>query len=146
MKILDNNALNHIHKNRIRIDEDFIITTDIQDEFESAFDADLPSSIRDITKEEGFDNAAYIRNYKEMLNKYGGRSFYNMTGIGDISILALLKTQKELSSKQFPTMIDGCTVIIRDHKLENKIKAEFANKSSVFDSKLELVKPEIYFK
>lgn len=145
MKILDNSALNYINKNKILVREDFVITTDIQDEFETAFDIDLPESVRDITKEVGFNNAVYIKNYKEVLNKYGGRSFYNMTGIGDMSVLALLKTQKDASAVQFPSMIDGCTVVLRDAALENKIRNEFSDPKSTFDSRLELVRPEDYF-
>jgi len=30
-----------------------------------------------------------------MLNKYGQRSFYNMSGFGDISVLAALMTENE---------------------------------------------------
>ena len=49
---------------------------------------------QDNTVEKTVDKAQYLEHYKDMLNKYGGRSFYNMTGFGDISVLALLKTQE----------------------------------------------------
>src|ERR1700690_2824360 len=97
MKIIDTNAINYVLSKNISLSEDYFVTPDVKDESEIAeliFGRALPTNIKDISKEKIFDEAIYISNYKSMLNKHKGRSFYNMTGFGDISILALLAMLK----------------------------------------------------
>jgi hypothetical protein len=95
MKVLDTNAVNFILKYRLSLKDDYCVTDDIKEEIEIAetvLGRKLSSRVGLASNSEFFDMAHYVANYKDMLNKHGGRSFYNMTGFGDISILALLKT------------------------------------------------------
>ncbi len=143
MKILDNNALNFIMNNRTQLSEYFYITTDVKNECEAWFEDALPKEIHDICEKDFFSKATYLGYYKEMLNKHSGRSFYNMTGFGDISILALLKTIK-LENKG-KLIGEDCIIITSDGPLVKKIKSEFADMSDDFDKSIKIFKAEEYF-
>lgn len=145
MKIIDNNGLNYLVKNKISLDEQFCITPDIKDEFEVEFGEKLPDNVYNIVEDDSFDRASYLKNYKDMLNKYKGRSFYNMTGFGDISILALLKTEKESSQNRLPSMKQECDVMTTDPGLTKRIKTEFADSADEFDSKICIYTDREYF-
>lgn len=132
MKIIDTNAVNHILKNNLTINEDYFITPDIKDESEITeliFGKKLSDRILDLSREVIFDEIIYVRNYQDILNKYKGRSFYNMTGFGDISILAALgMLKKVLSAKPlelFHNPKDSLIVITEDASLIKKIEKEF---------------------
>lgn len=132
MKIIDTNALNYIFNNNLEIGDFYYLAPDIKEEAELAelvFGRMLSKNIKDISSEPAFSECVYIKNYKEMLNKYHGRSFYNMTGFGDISILALLKTLEEYfqvqPSKLFEEMEESLVVITEDKPLRKKIESEF---------------------
>jgi hypothetical protein len=108
------------------------VTPDVREESEIAeliFNKALPANIKNISKEKIFDEATYVMNYKNMLNKYKGRSFYNMTGFGDISILALLATLKRTfqakPQKLFFEAENELVVITEDGALIQKIEKEF---------------------
>jgi hypothetical protein len=79
--------------------------------------------------------AAYMKNYKDILNRHRGRSFYNMTGFGDVSILALLKTWAENSfgnaQLSLPGMEDHMVVFTQDRGLNKKIKKEFSQQMKI---------------
>ncbi|HZX73905.1 MAG TPA: hypothetical protein VFE57_05775 [Cyclobacteriaceae bacterium] len=98
MKILDTTTINHIFKNNIRLQGRYFITPCVGDEMVTAeivWNRKAPSNIKDIFQEDSFDKAMYLRHYFDMLNKHGDRSFFNMSGFGDISIIALAKTLLE---------------------------------------------------
>lgn len=95
MKILDTNSVNYILRSRLNIQDDYYLTDDIREEAdiaESVIGRTLSSKIHLASNSQLFDEARYIYHYQEMLNKHRGRSFYNMSGFGDISILAFIKT------------------------------------------------------
>jgi hypothetical protein len=102
MKILDTSALDYAEKNDIALTGQFFITPDILDEFEVGHDKRPARNVRNIFEVVEFNRAKYLGSYKAMLNAHGGRSFYNMTGFGDISILALLATLKTTSAQTLP--------------------------------------------
>ena len=138
MRILDNNALGHILENRITIKGTFYITPDILEEFE-VLDNKLPPNVQNIFGESWFNAASFLVNYQAVLNRRRGRSFYNMTGFGDTSILALLKTRKESFVDILPGMTDEHIVITNDQELTRFIKEEFNDISNEFDQKLTVV-------
>ena len=80
-----------------------------------------------------------------MLNTYKMRSFYNMKGFGDISILALLKTNKEATKGALPSMTFGDVIITTDGPLIMKIKKEFNNPDDEFDLKIKTCSGEEFF-
>lgn len=132
MTIIDNNAISHVLKKGLQLTEAYYITPDVRDEAEVGeiiFNRRLPGKIQDISKLPGFRESTYIKHYREMLNKYKGRSFYNMTGLGDISILAALKTAKEMiqgkPQKLFIEAEDEMVTITEDGPLIKKIDKEF---------------------
>lgn len=132
MKIIDTNTLNYILKNNLKINEIYYIAPDVKEEsevVEQILGKKLPDNIKEISKEEIYNENIYIKNYKEMINKYKGRSFYNMTGFGDISILALIETMRECFQGQprrlFKIMEEELIIITEDGPLKKKIEKEF---------------------
>lgn len=67
-----------------------------------------------------------IRLHLPILNQYGGRSFYNMTGFGDVSILAALHAlvgAAQLQGQLFGT--EALFVYTDDGPLTRRIRQEF---------------------
>lgn len=131
MKILDTNAVNHILKHRLNLDDNYFITDDIREEAEIAefvIGRRLSSNVELASNSSFFDRTLYLAHYKNMLNKHSGRSFYNMTGFGDISILALLKTAEESAKTQAQGRLfetdEELEVFTEDRRLIEKIKKE----------------------
>lgn len=131
MKILDTNAVNHVLKNNLTLGEDYYITDDIQEETEIAeavVGRRLSSKVTLASDSPFFDRALYLAYYKNMLNKHGGRSFYRMSGFGDISILALLKTVEEVVKNEAKGRLfssnEELEVFTEDQPLIKKIKKE----------------------
>jgi hypothetical protein len=145
MKIIDNNGLNYVVDNRIKLNENFCTTPDVQEEFEVKYDGGLPKNVQNVWEDLQFDKAGYLKNYADMLNKYGDKSFYNMRGFGDISILALLKTVKQTHKVQLPGLEDGLLVITTDGQLTKHIAREFGDKSELFDVNIQVVDYAAYF-
>src|SRR6266481_10011106 len=141
MNILDTNGLDHMVKQKISTNITFLITPDIQDEFEAWHEQRLPKNVQNAFETDWFDKGQYLQHYKDMLNKYGGRSFYNMTGFGDISVLALLKTQEEA----FATMLlpEEIEVISNDGGLAKKIRREFGTAANTFGASITVTDPTI---
>lgn len=123
MNILDTSALDHMVKQKVLPAGFCCVSPDVLDEYESWHEQKLPKNVHNVCDLDGFDEALYLRNYRLMLNKHRGRSFYNMTGFGDISILALIATQKELDKIRLP--LDQLVVITNDGPLGKKIEKEF---------------------
>ncbi len=144
MNILDTNGISYIFAKNIRLNNVYYITPDVKAESEITelvFAKILPTNIREISKESFFDGSKYLAQYRSMLNKYRGRSFYNMTGFGDISILALLKILDDGISDtrgQVSLFREDIFVFTGDVSLRKKIEDEFktslkAGKIKIFD-------------
>lgn len=144
MNILDNNGIIYMVKQKIVTDKAFFITPDIQDEFEAGNDRRLPENIINVFGADWFDKAQYLQSYKEMLNKYGSSSFYNLTGFGDISILAMLKTQEMVGKSML--LPEDIEVITGDNGLSKKIRREFGDKVGTFGGSIKITNPGVFFK
>ena len=125
MKLIDTNGLDFMVKQRIAASGNLYITPDIQDEFEAWHDRKPPRNVENLFETSWFDRGAYLDGYKKMLNSYGGRSFYNMGGFGDISLLATLQAQRVSASRMLPGLAEEIEVITGDEKLTRKIEREF---------------------
>lgn len=131
MNILDTNGISYVFTQNIRLSNIYYVTPDIKDEAEITelvFAKNLPSNIREISKENFFDGSKYLAEYRNMLNKYRGRSFYNMTGFGDISILALLKILEDGipdTRGQVSLFNEDILVFTGDMSLRKKVENEF---------------------
>lgn len=137
MKIIDTNTINHIFNSNIKLHDYYYIAPDVKEESEITemiFGKQIPTNIKDVSKEQVFDSVSYLRNYKDLLNRYRGRSFYNMSGFGDISILATLKTLGDALQAQnrrlFSEMDERLVVITEDDDLTKKITQEFNKPTS----------------
>lgn len=142
MKIIDTNTINYILANNIYVSDTYHITPDLKVESEiseSIHGKRIPQTVRLVTEDALFDKAIYIDAYKQMLNKHGGRSFFNMTGFGDISILALMTTvsitKKMQKQKTLFEENDDVEVFTEDKGLIKKIGKEFKNKVRVHKCK-----------
>lgn len=146
MILIDTNTVNYIIKSGLRIEGTYYLAPDVKEESELAQEIlgrKLTARVKDITKEPFFDEAVYVKYYQKMLNKFGGRSFYNMTGFGDISILALLKTLEEYFKSLPPRLFfddqEVLTVITEDEALKKKIVIEFNKTGSDVESKVSIL-------
>lgn len=146
MRILDTSALDYAAKTGIVLAGDFFITPDVLDEFEIGHDRRPPKNIKNVFELDGFNRATYLRSYQNMLNAYGGRSFYNMTGFGDISILALVQTQKEEAARVLPGLSEAVHIVSGDGGLTKKLRREFCDKSDSFSKLVHIHRPQDYFK
>lgn len=140
MKLIDSNTLNTVFDKNLKLEDVYYLAPDVKEEseiVEQIFGRKLPDNIKDMSKELIFNERVYLKHYQEMINKHDGRSFYNMTGFGDISILALLKTLKESFQNQprklFAEMEEELIVYTEDGPLKKKIEKEFNSDNS--DSK-----------
>jgi hypothetical protein len=143
MKIIDNNGLNHVVGNGIHLTESYFITPDVKEEFEVQHDK-LPQNVRPILEEEWFDGATYLINYQTVLNRRDDRSFYNMTGFGDVSIIAVMMTLKSSCAGMLPAMIEDHIVITGDTGVIRQISGEFNDTTHEFDQKVHIVQPQDY--
>ncbi len=143
MKIIDNNGLNHVLSNGIHLTEPYFITPDVKEEYEVEHDK-LPHNVKPIFGEEWFDSAAYLLNYQTVLNRRDGRSFYNMTGFGDVSIVAALMTLKASCAGMLPVMIEDHVVITGDVGLTRQLMDEFNDTANEFDQKMQVIRPQDY--
>jgi rRNA-processing protein FCF1 len=143
MKIIDNNGIQYVIDNRIHLTETFFVTSDVKEECEVAHDK-LPRNVKPFSDEDWFDGAGYLVNYQEVLNRRHGRSFYNMTGFGDVSIVAALMTLKKSCNGMLPAMIEDHIVITDDDELTRHIKAEFNSATDEFDQKVQIIRPQDY--
>jgi hypothetical protein len=132
MNILDTNGINEILDRDINLDEEYYITPDVSEE------ADLTQIIRNkvlskkvkpIDKYRYFDYSIYLDQYQRALNSYSGKSFYNMTGFGDVSIVAALHTLTQelerINKGQLFPVGETINVFTTDRGLIRRIKNDF---------------------
>lgn len=143
MKIIDNNGINYVIKNGVRLTDIFFATPDVKEECEVEHDR-LPHNVKPLDDDERFDSAAYLINYQMVLNRRDDRSFYNMTGFGDVSIVAALMTLKASCVGMLPAMTEEHVVITGDAGLTRQIKEQFNDANDEFDQKVEVIKPQDY--
>ncbi len=133
MKILDTTTINHILQNNLSPQGTYFMTPDVEDEMLTAelmWNKKVPSNVKNISQESFFDESEYLKNYFIMLNKHGGKSFFNMTGFGDISIISLVKTlvdaENKTSQQRLPLegLSEEISIYSSDSGLTKRIKKE----------------------
>lgn len=132
MNIIDTNTINYILSNNLKLKFKYFITPDIKGESEITefvVGRKMPSNISEVINDGNFNPILYLKNYQVALNSHSGKSFYNMSGFGDISILALIKTQFGLSANsgqaQLPGMEETIRIYTEDNGLIKRINKEF---------------------
>lgn len=133
MNLIDTNAVTYIFQVGVQCEESYYMAPEVVEETEmtqAIFSQELTPNVIDISKFDFFDERIYIDFYKKMLNAHQGKSFFNMTGFGDISILATIHTTFEVLANQkqkrlfgIPTSID---VFTNDEGLKKRIHMEFS--------------------
>lgn len=135
MNIVDTNGIQHIFVSNLTPREEYYLVPDVEEEVEMTqliHGRRLPANIFEIGQTGDFNQAIYLKHYKNILNKYGGRSFYNMTGFGDVSILAALLMLIEIFENRVQTQLfnvsERITVYTSDARLTTRIGQELAGK------------------
>lgn len=135
MNIVDTNGVDHILRNNIILQNDHFLVPDVSEEVEMTqliHGRRIPPRILEIAQHPLFSEAIYLNHYNRILNKYGGRSFYNMTGFGDVSIIAALHMFADVFQEQRVIQLFDPTeqilVYTNDGSLTTKIAAEFPRK------------------
>ncbi len=138
MNIVDTNAITHILKNNLTLSKDYYLAPDVVEESDLAemvHNRRIPNKIMQLSEYAYFDEGLYLNHYKKILNKYGGRSFYNMTGFGDVSILAVIHMLVDTFEKENRARLFGISeqivVFTDDNGLTTKIGNEFSGKDVV---------------
>lgn len=124
MNLIDTNAVNYVLETSFQCKDIYYLAPEVQEEVEETLNRSskqLPTTIIDVESYSCFNGWLYLDFYKKMLNKHDGRSFFNMTGFGDISILATIHTVLEF--QQLPLF--PLYVFTDDHGLTKRIAAEF---------------------
>jgi hypothetical protein len=135
MNLIDTNGINRILSTGAEFGGLYYLAPDIVEEAEMTqliFSKSLPANLVWLSRVNDFDEAVYIRHYRDILNRYGGRSFFNMTGFGDVSILAALLALKDVRENRRQTQLfqdsEELVVYTDDDKLTKKIKKELGGK------------------
>lgn len=139
MRLLDTNGVDALLSVGQSPKEKYYLAPDIVDEVELAriiHKRNLPQNIFPIEGVRGFKISKYLKRYRQMLNKFGGRSFFNMTGFGDISILASLHVAREsfpeLAQMQLFGGADALSIYSGDEGLVKKVRSEFGEDVRIF--------------
>lgn len=133
MKLIDTDTINHILVNKKSFDDECFVTPDVYDEMlvaEMVHSKKVPASIKQIVLESDFDEAEYLKNYYKSLNQYNKRSFFNMKGLGDVSIVAAVGTIVQSKKNKpnrlpLPGLVDDLEVYTGDKNLSKFLKKEF---------------------
>lgn len=135
MNIIDTNVVKYVLEKQISLQGSYCMTPDVAEEVEITqliYNQKTSGSINLAANSYMFDEGVYIKNYKKVLNNIGGRSFYNMTGFGDVSTIALIHTFLIFFEKEDKTTLFGnketIVVYTNDQGLAKRIKKEFVGK------------------
>ena len=129
MNLIDTNGVTHILKTKPSLRENYFLAPDVAEESEVALmvhGGQIPRKVHMLTAHHFFSHVPYLNHYNRILNQYGGRSFYNMTGFGDVSILAALHAlvgAAQLQGQLFGT--EPLFVFTDDGPLTRRIAREF---------------------
>ena len=136
MNLIDTNGIVYVFKHSIDLSDDYLLAPDVKDESEVSeivHEKRLPDCIFEISETDLFDQAIYLKHYQIMLNKHPDRSFFNMTGFGDISILASIHMLLEMFTKRKTEELfdptEDIDIYTGDVPLIKKINKEFGGKS-----------------
>lgn len=136
MNIIDTNGVSYIFDKGLTLKEEYYLAPDVVDEVEVTqlvHNRKLPSGILDIENTDEYDELIYIGHYKQVINSYKKRSFYNMTGFGDVSIISTLHMLMDVFARQKTEQLfetsDSIIVFTDDENLTTEINKIFAGKS-----------------
>ncbi|MBP9842830.1 MAG: hypothetical protein KBC62_02380 [Candidatus Pacebacteria bacterium] len=136
MNLVDTNGVSYILTTRLSLKENYFLVPDVSEEVEMTqlvHGKKVPHNVLEIIASDEFDEVIYLNHYKDMLNKHDGKSFFNMTGFGDISILATVLTLLDVYALQKTERLfdptEPITIFTNDTGLTKRIAAEFVSKN-----------------
>lgn len=137
INILDNNSLIYLEEYKLYMEEHHssFITDEVRSEFiigksQETYLAKckfLPLSI---------ELPVYLREYKRVLNAYSLLSFYNLKGIGDVSILATA-CALAMTASQTNSLFPSINIVTNDVKLIKATKKEMLSNSIIMTQVIE---------
>ncbi len=132
MNLIDTVGINHIFEKSLKMSEVYYLAPDISEEVEMTemiHSKRIPDEVRYAAEVDEFDESVYLHHYKIALNSYKKRSFYNMKGFGDVSIIATVKTildgYKKQDTEQLFSTKEPVIVYTGDTNLTEVLNAEF---------------------
>lgn len=132
MNLIDTVGINHVFKNSLKVSEVYYLAPDITEEVgmaEMIHGKRIPDEVRYVAEIDEFDESVYLHHYKVALNSYKKRSFYNMKGFGDVSIIATVQTildgYKKQETEQLFSAKEPVTVYTGDANLTKVLTNEF---------------------
>ena len=135
MNLLDTNGVSFVLEHNFALKEQYFLAPEVFEEVEMTqlkFGKATPANIAHIDRSDHFEEGRYLARYRSALNKFSGKSFYNMTGFGDISILAVVQTVLELFDAEKATQLfdptEPIVVFTDDTGLTNRIGSEFTGR------------------
>ena len=136
MNIIDTNGVSYIFDKKLSLKEEYYLVPDVTDEVEVTqlvHNRRLPVGILNIENTDEFDELIYIKYYNQILNSYKKRSFYNMTGFGDVSIITTLHMLMDVFTRQKAEQLfetsESVVVFTDDENLTAEINKIFADKN-----------------
>lgn len=141
MKLIDTDTINHILTNKTSFNDECFVALGVSEEMsvvEIVYNRKIPDSVKSISRYNDFDEVSYLKNYYDALNKYNKRSFFNMKGFGDVSIIATVNTiiqnkKSRPNTLPLPGFSDEIEVYTGDGDLKKFLKKEFGNSIKVLD-------------
>lgn len=143
MKIIDASTLIYCFDNNVELSGIYHVIGDLDEEFELAeliHNKDR-TNVLQASELPDYDEAYYLRQYAVMLNKHAGFSLSGMRGLGDIAILALVKSYQDnfgvaqqTTLGLFEDQPNQATVITNDDKLKKRIIREFGDSVEILSS------------
>ncbi len=145
MNLIDTNGVSYILTKGLSLKENYFLAPEVSEEVEMTQlvqGKKLPNRILEINASDEFNEPIYLNHYKNMLNKHDGKSFFNMTGFGDISILATIYTLLEMYTLQKTEMLfdptETITIFTNDAGLTKRIKSEFIENNVIVHSIMDI--------
>lgn len=146
MIVLDSNVIVHCIDEGIRVPEgELVVPDDLHDEYEVMkirYGSHKVPAVTNISEYSDYDDVYYLQRYAHYLNEYGEVYLARMSGLADVSILALVdclvhdygrdgqQTSFDLGS-EFTNMV---TVITDDVTLASRLTAEFNDSITLLHS------------
>jgi len=138
MKLIDTNGVNYVLANNITLSETYYLVPDVKDESEVTelvHNRRLPPNLVEIVSTPIFNEASYLAYYNTALNTHNIRSFFNMSGFGDISIIATINVILDSFTNQRPEQLfdvsETIEVYTNDGPLATKITNSFSGRNVV---------------
>lgn len=143
MKIIDSSTLIYCFENGIELPGTFYVIGDLDEEFELAelVHRKQRTNVLQASEIREYNEAYYLRQYSAMLEQHAGFSLSGMRGLGDIAILALVKSYqdnfgvaRQVSLELFDDEPDQIMVITNDEGLRKRLVREFDGTIAILTS------------